>query len=80
MVPSRPPHGGRGRCSEWTTLPDFASVNFDEPGTTALAELLMEKGVGVEAGLFEADGTTARDNAEIVAEAGRRIAAVRGGG
>ena len=149
--------------AEWSVLPDFASVNFNEPGATALAELLMDRGVGVEAGLFEAeaastcvdsglaarclrimmeprgavlqaalenvsgmeavldaggidrprllhgfratawplieeaarrgydtragledtfelaDGTTARDNAEIVAEAGRRIAAVRGG-
>jgi uncharacterized protein (DUF849 family) len=33
----------------WSTLPDFASVNFNEEGSVALAELLMERGVGVEA-------------------------------
>lgn len=40
--------------TEWTVLPDFASVNFNEPGAVSLAELLMDKGVGVEAGLFDA--------------------------
>lgn len=41
--------------ADWSVLPDFASVNFNEPGATALAELLMDKGVGVEAGLFQAE-------------------------
>jgi uncharacterized protein (DUF849 family) len=40
--------------SQWTVLPDFASVNFNEAGSPALARLLLEKGVGVEAGLFDA--------------------------
>jgi uncharacterized protein (DUF849 family) len=35
----------------WTTLPDFAAVNFNEDGGIALAELLLAKGVGVEAGM-----------------------------
>jgi uncharacterized protein (DUF849 family) len=35
----------------WDVLPDFASVNFNEPGAVALAELLISRGVGVEAGL-----------------------------
>jgi uncharacterized protein (DUF849 family) len=39
---------------QWTVLPDFASVNFNEAGSPALAELLIERGVGVEAGLFNA--------------------------
>jgi uncharacterized protein (DUF849 family) len=34
----------------WTILPDFASVNFDEPGSELLATLLLSKGVGIEAG------------------------------
>jgi uncharacterized protein (DUF849 family) len=38
----------------WTTLPDFASVNFNEEGSPRLAGLLIERGVGVEAGLFDA--------------------------
>jgi uncharacterized protein (DUF849 family) len=35
----------------WKVLPDFASVNFNEPGSVTLAELLISLGVGVEAGL-----------------------------
>jgi uncharacterized protein (DUF849 family) len=38
----------------WSVLPDFASVNFDEDGAVALAELLLARGVGVEAGLCDA--------------------------
>jgi uncharacterized protein (DUF849 family) len=39
--------------SKWTVLPDFASVNFNEAGSPDLAKLLIDKGVGVEAGLFD---------------------------
>ena len=46
------------QVAEWTVLPDFASVNFNEPGSVALAELLMDRGVGVEAGLFNAEATS----------------------
>lgn len=38
----------------WRILPDFASVNFHEKGAVALAELLLARGVGVEAGLADA--------------------------
>jgi uncharacterized protein (DUF849 family) len=38
----------------WSVLPDFASVNFDEDGAGELAELLLTRGVGVEAGLGDA--------------------------
>lgn len=38
----------------WQTLPDFVSVNFDEQGAAALAEQLLARGVGVEAGLADA--------------------------
>ncbi|HEY0703176.1 MAG TPA: 3-keto-5-aminohexanoate cleavage protein [Candidatus Acidoferrales bacterium] len=37
--------------SDWTVLPDFASVNFNEPGSVALAEMLLARGVGIESGL-----------------------------
>lgn len=36
----------------WTVLPDFASVNWHEPGSVALASHLLSRGVGVEAGLW----------------------------
>ncbi len=38
----------------WHLQPDFASVNFHEPGAAAVAEELLQRGVGVEAGLGEA--------------------------
>jgi uncharacterized protein (DUF849 family) len=39
----------------WGELPDFVSVNFDEPGTEQLCQLLLERGIGMEAGLGNAD-------------------------
>ena len=44
--------------AEWSVLPDFASVNFNEPGAVSFAELLIDRGVGVEAGLFDAAATS----------------------
>lgn len=41
--------------SEWSELPDFASVNWNEPGSEELAERLLDRGVGVEAGIFHAE-------------------------
>jgi uncharacterized protein (DUF849 family) len=39
------------KVAAWKVLPDFASVNFNEEGGIALAELLLSKGIGVEAGV-----------------------------
>jgi uncharacterized protein (DUF849 family) len=38
----------------WRVRPDFASVNFDEPGAAELARALLQLGVAVEAGLATA--------------------------
>jgi uncharacterized protein (DUF849 family) len=38
----------------WETLPDFASVNFHEEGALDLVATLLERGVGVEAGISNA--------------------------
>ena len=35
----------------WQKLPDFASVNMHEEGAVQVAKLLLDRGVGVEAGL-----------------------------
>ncbi len=35
----------------WTDLPDFASINFDEDGAAGLAASLLERSVGIEAGV-----------------------------
>lgn len=37
--------------NSWTVLPDLCSVNFAEPGTEELGDLLLNKGIAVEAGL-----------------------------
>jgi len=48
-----PDPAARRRAVEgWTVLPDFASLNWDEPGSPELAEVLLGKGIGVEIGLF----------------------------
>jgi uncharacterized protein (DUF849 family) len=39
------------KVAAWKAFPDFASVNFNEEGGIALAELLLAKGMGVEAGM-----------------------------
>ncbi|MBC2932703.1 3-keto-5-aminohexanoate cleavage protein [Nocardioides sp. zg-1228] len=36
----------------WTVLPDFASVNWHEDGAEQVADALLGRGVGVEAGLW----------------------------
>lgn len=41
-----------GLISQWTVLPDFASVNWHEPGAQSVAELLLSRDIGVEVGLF----------------------------
>jgi uncharacterized protein (DUF849 family) len=40
-----------GLIRGWTKLPAFASVNMDEEGAIAVAELLLSRGVDVELGL-----------------------------
>jgi uncharacterized protein (DUF849 family) len=36
---------------EWTVLPDFVSINFDEAGAAELAGVFLERNVGLEAGV-----------------------------
>jgi uncharacterized protein (DUF849 family) len=36
----------------WSEVPDFASVNWHEPGAEEVATVLIDRGVGVEAGLW----------------------------
>jgi uncharacterized protein (DUF849 family) len=49
----------------WTVLPDFASVNWHEPGSEDLARLLLSKGLGVEAGIFHAEAAESWAASEI---------------
>jgi uncharacterized protein (DUF849 family) len=41
--------------SEWDVLPSFAGVNFHEVGAVQIALILLEKGIGVEAGIWNAE-------------------------
>jgi uncharacterized protein (DUF849 family) len=49
----------------WTVLPDFASVNWHEPGSEDLARLLLSKGLGVEVGIFHAEAAESWAASEI---------------
>jgi uncharacterized protein (DUF849 family) len=40
----------------WTVRPDFASVNLHEAGATEVIQVLLDAGIGVEAGLWSAPG------------------------
>ncbi|MEU9122990.1 3-keto-5-aminohexanoate cleavage protein [Streptomyces sp. NPDC048506] len=63
-----PPPEGRGRQPDprverirsWTVLPDHASVNWHESGAEDVAATLVERGVGVEAGLWSGTDGVAR--------------------
>jgi uncharacterized protein (DUF849 family) len=44
-----------GLIEAWTVLPDYASVNFSETGTADVCEVLMRRGIGIEAGLWSVD-------------------------
>lgn len=45
----------RLRCiSEWSVLPDYASVNLSEPGALEVIRALHDRGIGIEAGLADA--------------------------
>ncbi|MFC8349286.1 3-keto-5-aminohexanoate cleavage protein [Streptomyces sp. NPDC057280] len=48
------------RIRSWTVLPDHASVNWHEPGAEELAAALIDRGVGVEAGIWSGTDGAAR--------------------
>ncbi|MER5720011.1 3-keto-5-aminohexanoate cleavage protein [Streptomyces sp. NPDC002132] len=54
---SSDPQDRVARIAEWTVLPDHASVNWHEKGAREVAAVLLDRGVGIEAGIFS--GTTA---------------------
>jgi uncharacterized protein (DUF849 family) len=43
------------KLDAWSVLPDFASVNLNEDGALTIVDLLNERGVGVEAGVWTLD-------------------------
>jgi uncharacterized protein (DUF849 family) len=53
------------RIAAWTERPDYASVNFSEPGAIELCDLLLRLGIGIEAGLWSSE------EAEALVDSGR---------
>ncbi len=53
------PDARRCAVEAWTVLPDFASLNWHEPGSPELADVLLGKGLGVEIGLFHLEAAAA---------------------
>ena len=52
--------GERFRVVEaWEDMPDLVTANQDEPGIVELCELLLSRGVGIEAGLLSIEGARA---------------------
>jgi len=48
------------RVRSWTVLPDHASVNWHEPGAQEVAAALLDRGIGVEAGIWSGTDGAAR--------------------
>lgn len=47
----------------WTVLPDHASVNWHEDGADLVADALLDRGVGIEAGLYSGTDAVRRFSA-----------------
>ncbi|MEV0618870.1 3-keto-5-aminohexanoate cleavage protein [Nonomuraea sp. NPDC050404] len=59
----------------WPVLPDHASVNWHEEGAEAVAEALLERGVGIEAGIFSGTPAAGRFLASPLADRVLRVLA-----
>jgi len=46
-------------------LPDFASLNWHEPGSPELGEVLLGRGLGVEDGIFHAEAAASWAESDI---------------
>ena len=74
-----PDAAARRRAVEgWTVLPDFASVNWHEPGAAELADVLRGRGIGVEIGLFHAEAAAAWADSAMVEHAMRVLIELQG--
>ncbi|HKP41452.1 3-keto-5-aminohexanoate cleavage protein [Mycobacterium sp.] len=64
----------------WSVLPDFASVNWHEPGSEDLARLLLSKGLGVECGIFHAAAAASWAASEVARHCMRVMIELSGDG
>lgn len=61
----------------WDVLPDFASVNWAEEGAPDLTQQLLNRGIGVEAGLFTVADARAFAASPLAARCLRALVEVR---
>jgi uncharacterized protein (DUF849 family) len=64
----------------WTVLPDFASVNWHEPGSVELVWLLLRRGIGVEVGIFHAAAADSWARSELAPHCMRVMIELAGDG
>jgi uncharacterized protein (DUF849 family) len=72
------PDARRKAVEGWTVLPDFASLNWHEPGSPELAEVLLGKGLGVEIGLFHLEAAASWAESTMVQHAMRVMIELQG--
>ncbi|MCV7280716.1 3-keto-5-aminohexanoate cleavage protein [Mycolicibacterium flavescens] len=73
-------HERRRTVESWSVLPDFASVNWHEPGAEDLAKLLLDRGIGVEAGIFHAEAADSWAASEVAPHCLRVMIELQGDG
>ncbi len=56
--------------SGWSTDPDFQSVNWHEAGADWIANLLLHRGIGVEAGIWHGEDRSAWPALDLAIESG----------
>lgn len=59
----------------WRVLPDSASVNWHEEGAEVVAEILLARGVGIEAGIYSSGGAARRFCASVFSHRVLRVLA-----
>lgn len=73
-------HARLETVKSWDVLPDFASVNWHEPGAEDLARLLLTRGLGVEVGIFHAEAAASWAASELAAHCMRVMVELQGDG
>lgn len=63
----------------WAVLPDYASVNVHEEGAHELMRLLLERGIGIEAGVWDARGARLLVDGGLAPECRRLLLEPAGG-
>ncbi|WP_245998382.1 3-keto-5-aminohexanoate cleavage protein [Nocardia pseudobrasiliensis] len=63
------------RVRSWTVLPDHASVNWHEDGAQEVAAALIERGIGVEAGIYSGTDAVRRFRCSPLADRVVRVLA-----